>query len=900
MKINKLTLLEIIMAGSIILVFSVMSAAGITRGLEYRTSDILLNLAPPIEEDKHIVIIDITDESIFMVGTFPWSRDTYTRGMILMKELGASYLTFDIEFIDRSPSGVNTRALQNDIPAVIRTEVGNIIGDASALVEAVARGNLRPSAAMEYLGELNDNSQKSQEKIVNKVSSLVRDNDQFLGMGMHLFGNAFATMNVKVAPLDNEATRLAIDNAMNKHALMQVSDPSNKIPLRNFFTPVLLGLQGQTKGIGFTNVEPDIDGVSRRVPLVVKIGDKYFAQLIIRPLLDRMGNPPLLYTGAALVIERSKLNPADQDMVIPLDSDGNMIINWSRKESSEAFHHLPYAQLVKLENLEQDIVAQVRELEKYELTNYADDKSFPAWYALAIEQLDRSLETGDQEAFTEYVNIKQAFIEAAYSFAKGPVKSQLITQIDSVLDGASASQKETLETSKLNILAWFSNLENLCKEYYGYYEPTKALLADAFCIIGNSATSTSDVGVTPFQSEYMNVGTHANIANTILQQKFLRQLPPWVGLLLALVFSAMVILVAHRLPPLRAALASFAILIVFVIVASVFYLVSGTFPGIAVPALTILAASIGLTLLKFRTAEKEKGFIRNAFARYLSDDVIKEILVDPAALNLGGDKKHMTAIFTDVRGFSTISEKLDPSDLVKLLNEYLTVMSDIVLDLGGYIDKYEGDAIIAFWGAPIPHKDHARRACLAAMRMKVAEETLNIRCQESGLAPSPLLTRIGINSGDMVVGNMGTTQRLNYTIMGNAVNLAARLEGVNKQYGTWTLISETTKIEAGDDFLFRSLDQVRVVGINTPVRLYEVVAEMSAATPAQKEVVAHFEEGIRLFESREWAKGIRKFEEALKIIPDDGPSLTFLERCQKNQKTPPAASWDGVFNLNTK
>ena len=188
--------------------------------------------------------------------------------------------------------------------------------------------------------------------------------------------------------------------------------------------------------------------------------------------------------------------------------------------------------------------------------------------------------------------------------------------------------------------------------------------------------------------------------------------------------------------------------------------------------------------------------MRNAWGHYLSSEVINDLLANPEKLNLGGEKKFITAMFTDVRGFSTISEVLDPTALVHLINLYLTEMSDIILELRGTIDKYEGDAIISFFGAPVDLPDHARRACMAAIRMKRAETALNERFLAEKLAPSALHTRIGINTGEMTVGNMGTPQRMDYTMMGSSVNLAARLEGVNKQYGTWILISEITQDSA--------------------------------------------------------------------------------------------------------
>jgi class 3 adenylate cyclase len=309
-------------------------------------------------------------------------------------------------------------------------------------------------------------------------------------------------------------------------------------------------------------------------------------------------------------------------------------------------------------------------------------------------------------------------------------------------------------------------------------------------------------------------------------------------------------------------------------------------------------------------SEHEKQFIRKAFSTYVSGDVVKEIIADPSRLQLGGVKRRISAVFTDVQGFSTISEKLDPEELVRLLNRYLTAMSDVILAERGTIDKYEGDAIIAFFGAPLALDGHALRACVSALAMKRIEKELNGAIMHDNLSPLPLLTRIGINTGSMVAGNMGTENKMNYTIMGNAVNLAARLEGVNKQYGTWILASENTVRETGNLLLARKLDRVRVVGIQEPVRLYELLDTMENASPGQIKLVEVFHQALDLFEDRNWKQAAESFREVLSINAEDinannantedKPSQKYLDRCKNFMKNPPANTWDGVYNLTEK
>jgi len=292
--------------------------------------------------------------------------------------------------------------------------------------------------------------------------------------------------------------------------------------------------------------------------------------------------------------------------------------------------------------------------------------------------------------------------------------------------------------------------------------------------------------------------------------------------------------------------------------------------------------------------------LRRAFSTYLSEDVVEEIIADPTHLKLGGIKREMTALFTDIRGFTHIAENLAPEQLVDLLNYYLSTMSDIILDHKGTIDKYQGDAIISFFGAPIVLPDHAIRACEAAIIMKNTEKEVNSYIRKKGMGSTPLLTRIGIGSGEMVVGNMGTEKKMNYTIIGNVVNLAARLEGVNKQYGTWILVSEPTVQQTEGRFLTRKLDRIRVVGKDEPVRIYELLAFAENADPALKKKLDLFHRALEIFEKRDWSAAAAAFKQNLAAFPNDTISKIYFKRCRDYLEKAPDDNWDGVYNLKEK
>jgi adenylate cyclase len=440
---------------------------------------------------------------------------------------------------------------------------------------------------------------------------------------------------------------------------------------------------------------------------------------------------------------------------------------------------------------------------------------------------------------------------------------------------------------------------------------------------GYYAPGLFDICNTPISSVYPGMGVHLTMLDNILKQDFIRESPQWLPY--ALIFAAIVLI---NLLILYSGKISFAVggsILILLALAGAgigFYNLGWWIPLVA-PLISGIFAFLTATLYNYATEGSQRRFIKSAFSQYLSPAVIEQIIADPAQLKLGGEKRDMTAIFTDIRSFSTISEALgDPEKLVELLNYYLTRMSNIVLENHGTIDKYEGDAIIAFFGAPVYMPNHAALACRSTILMKKAEIEINREVRQQNLItdavmeamvhkgilkskddPDPIYTRLGVNSGDMVVGNMGTPNKMDYTIMGNAVNLAARLEGVNKQYNTGgILISEYTRDKIGDEFIVRPLSRVRVVGVNTPLRLYELLDLKESASPELTAMIPRWEQGFKAYEERNFAEALKVFKPIYDENSGDRVAKLYIDRCEKYLTAPPMdEKWDnGVDNLTEK
>ena len=292
-------------------------------------------------------------------------------------------------------------------------------------------------------------------------------------------------------------------------------------------------------------------------------------------------------------------------------------------------------------------------------------------------------------------------------------------------------------------------------------------------------------------------------------------------------------------------------------------------------------------------AERDK--VRNLLGKVVSPEVAEE-LVSTKELKLGGEEKLMTALFSDIAGFTSISEKMKPAHLLNLLNEYLSEMTDHIYDHGGTVDKFIGDAIVAFWGAPLPKKNHAELCVRAAINMQKKLAELRSIWKKQGIAE--IYMRIGINTGEMVVGNMGSKDRMDYTMIGDAVNLAARLEGANKYYGTEIMISEFTFTDVKENFLCRELDRVRVQGKEKAITIYEVIDEIEHATQEKHSAVNLFEEAVHAFRSYDFNKAenlLKRYNDPLEN--GDGACKLYLKRMAALKVNPPGENWDRVYPL---
>jgi len=412
-------------------------------------------------------------------------------------------------------------------------------------------------------------------------------------------------------------------------------------------------------------------------------------------------------------------------------------------------------------------------------------------------------------------------------------------------------------------------------------------------LVGATAVGIYDLRVTPFSGISPGVEIQATVIDNLLRDNFIR-IPPLalpLALVLVLALGVLMGLVLRRLSATWGFIFTLWVVIVFVAGDYLLFSRGGLQLELFYPLGEIALVYLGITMQKFLAEEKERLRIRKAFESYVAPTVVSEMLKHPERLRLGGERRELSILFSDIRGFTSLSEDLAPETLVALLHDFLNPMSEIIVRNQGTIDKYIGDAIMALFNAPLETPEHARLACRTALEMTA---TLAALGREWAAQSRPMIrVGIGINTGVAAVGNMGSDRLFDYTAIGDNVNLASRLEGLNKYYGTDILISEGTARGLNGDFILREVDLVRVKGKMHPLTIFELLGE-GTPEPELARFLTVYQEGRALFLDRNFAESARAFTRALELRPQDLPSRNYLELSQKYQETPPPPDWQGV------
>jgi adenylate cyclase len=486
----------------------------------------------------------------------------------------------------------------------------------------------------------------------------------------------------------------------------------------------------------------------------------------------------------------------------------------------------------------------------------------------------------------------------------GPAKTFSTYSLSTVLDDAEVELRGDYDTDYMEL--WKGDKSTYPPELLAILNPSgeDSPFKDKIVLIGDALEEHFDTKFTPFYNyEGMTnlmsgVETHAHAMQTVLDENYLIKLEKWVKNVVVLVLSVLALIITILAGPV------WGIIIISLLILGYTYLSFYLFEEnkiileLFIPILAVFLSYAFDMLYEFILEQREKKKIRGMFSTYISPKILKYLEEHPDAFTLQGEKREATMFFSDVESFTTISESLNPEDLAMLLNKYLSPMTQILMSYDGYVDKYEGDAIMCDFGVPVEDEEHAKKACWAAIdqQKKITELRPELK-KEYGVE---IFVRMGINSGLVSAGNMGSEQRFQYTVMGDAVNSASRFEGANKQYGTYLMIGETTYSLAGDHIEARMLDRLIVKGKAHPITVYNLIAKKGDATKEELKLIEWYEKGLHLYWDQQWDQAIEAFQKALAFSPGDPPSERFIQRCRDFKITPPPDGWLGEYIMTTK
>lgn len=844
------------------LAICLFSVTDLYENFELRLYDLRFRIKSSIPEWEYLSFIDINDKDISNIGKYPWPRHINASAMDVLTEVGINQMTYDIEFPDHSPDLLNTDVLKS---LLSKAEKKQII------------------KADELAGVSVDNDRIFAQSIKNSGRVILPYN----------FPKEKTVRKDVSAETMNEilkAEKIFTEAASIPMPLSKLNEYSSLIdPERKDIALPIPELVYSARAFGFVDRDPDADGTERRIRLVRLFEGRLYFEMGLVMLMDMCGvkkKDVIVKPGEHITLQNA-VNPLTQekkDIVIPIDEKGKIYINWAGPGPLEdSFFHVPFYMLLEYPLVKDEVLDY---FDEQELSSGSKERS--NLYGELDKKYAEFKKSGNprvkKEAWDRIGLIKREIIKIENGYAD-PIRKE-VKDIEEKLKMGKDRELEASLSDLQNYLLAIDIVLNVKR------------LRDQNCIIGLIATGTQDLGVIPIYNEYMMVGTYHNVINTVLNGAYINRAGRAVNFI---VFFALAVLMGIAVQRMSARVSigiiSAAVIVVNIIDMSLFCNLNFWIDQLGIN-LAVFLPSAAITAVKFMSEESQKRYIKNAFSRYLSPGVIDKIIQSPEALELGGAERTISIFFSDVEKFSTISEKLTAPQLVKLLNEYLSEMTDIILSHGGTVDKYIGDAIVAFYGAPHSFDDHALRCVNAAIDMKKRLRELQDSWRARG--ENELKVRMGMNTGIAVVGNMGSRTRMDYTAMGDTVNLASRLEGANKYYQTYAMLSSPIYDAVKDHVEARKLDKIKVVGKDKPIVIYELLNRKGELPDNMLDMLDKYSRGLEYFENRDWKSALASFKQALKVINDDGPSLTYVERCENFIKKPPPRKWDGIYRLSGK
>ncbi len=891
---------------------------GELQALDFRFAH--LSTAP---ENDRIVHIDIDDRSLEELGRWPWDRARLAGIVEILNQTGAGTIALDIIM----PEPQETRYV-SAATELLTAETGKLLGtapprpvfDDKRLREAMST---RPNVFVPMHVNLSPDQLHPVETRVRDIMQSETQPDLRTVVRSLLPELAADTRNEQLDMVQRAYLRFRGLRGLRRFALPLRSIGS--YPVRSgTIIPPLTTLAEVCYGSGFVTVDPDIDGVVRRIPLLARHGESAYPQFALALAVNELGKG----RGGRCTITAQAANVTIScgdgfQRTIPVDQRGDMLINWIRPSRDRTRETRP-------RHISAAFVGGIWELQGRMRHNKDVSRVVCLDLAKALEQSDllklfeRADQLYQQRKAAEFER-ERALLFAPSSVPPNPdallteeknVEHQidkLCTELIKAMDDFYLAEEPEEASERRLYLELKSKRELLRRlteaneQLQGQFEQSAATLRQyvegRICLIGSTATGAADFVPTAINKRTAGVVVHSNILNTILSGVFVRSVPRVVDLLAILLAGSVVSYLTATRPVWLAGPVAILLGLAYAAANALIVFRSMNFWLVFWAPLGAMAASFAVvTAYRQLTEERAKRRIRALFAHALSPALVDRLVEDPSLAKLGGERRELSFFFSDLQGFTAMSERLGEEQTVKLLNRYFDRMTDVIQNRhGGYLNKFLGDGLFVFFGAPVVQEDHAARAILAAMDCQREIVLLNQQLTEEFSGQVQLNCRIGISTGDVMVGNCGSSQRMDYTAIGDPVNLASRLETANKFFGTQILIAGAAWEAGGNDALLaRPLGKVVVVGKNEPVSVWNLVCEKTEGSDELIRAYAEFATAIELFQNRRFSDAAQAFTRIHEVLGDDKPTEIFGSLSRDYQANPPGDDWDGALHLTEK
>ena len=670
--------------------------------------------------------------------------------------------------------------------------------------------------------------------------------------------------------------------------------PTQTMFEKNFDLEVPLSDFADDAVLGFADFRPDSDGMFRRMALVSRWNDRSVSHQSLAVLAMHLG-----VKLSDIRLEKGKIH-IDSEHVVPVDSSGRLSINWPMNREASSHEKIPRLSL-----------GDLLEVYKYEADLMKNRHNLRLNVALLDNELDLGFDDDDKcdillnAIYEDYIAARidaarekerrfdNEYLPKALKHEKAQAILARVKRTP--LEGADADNQAMV--SAQSIIAIQREIERVAKARHDQIQPLRKMVEGKLCLIGDTTTAGEDLKGTPVRAEVPGVTIIFSAINTMLTGRYLFTPGLLSAVILTIVFAGGFSWVFQRTP----AKWSFAAMSVGLLL--IFYghyqalAQADTLASPVLPMSGVFACFLVITTRRWWNDVREKQKVREVFQHYLHPAMVDKLTSHPELVRLGGEDADLSILFADIRGFSGIAEKLTAEQLQKYLNGFFTPMSRIAQDHGGTIDKYIGDEMMVFYGAPLEMQDHATQAVLTAIKMIERLTSLQKEWSEQGLPDIHI--GIGINTDIVRVGNFGSDDKFDYTVIGDGVNLASRLQGTTKQYGVQVIVGAKTWKRLGNRIAGREIDRILVQGKLKPTRIFNPVG-VPPLDETQQRFLDQFNAGIAAFQDRRWQDALALFRETQAIDGDDRPSQIYIERCEKYMATPPPANWSGVTTMTVK